>query len=264
MSALLSDSIQHLRKLSTRYNQGGVNLVGFCEFFVDPDISNSYPTAKSAIIVPVSGKASFQFDKQRFTVKKGTLLHGCPGKTLSIKVHGQETFHYIAMYYNEDSDLLFTCALQQTDEILDILKRILELNCSNVLKDQYMLGQLIESFFALVFCDIEDEFDNTEQAILNTLFDYIQENFQNTITLRQLSSIVNEPPARISYIFYKNLGIRPIDYVIDYRMKEAIKLLKSTECNIATAARLVGYSDPCYFSRIFKKRMGFAPSRLKK
>ena len=59
------------------------------------------------------------------------------------------------------------------------------------------------------------------------------------------------------------MKIRPINYLIKYRLEQAIKLLKEEEYTIQEVAALVGYSDPLYFSRIFKKHVGYSPSQVR-
>ena len=80
--------------------------------------------------------------------------------------------------------------------------------------------------------------------------------------MERLAAQVNEKSARVSYLFYKYKQIRPIDYLINYRIKIATELLRSGAYTVTQTAHMVGYKDVCYFSRIYKKRMGFAPTRL--
>ena len=63
-------------------------------------------------------------------------------------------------------------------------------------------------------------------------------------------------------LFYKYKNIRPIDYLINYRVRIATELLRSGDYTVTQAAHEVGYRDACYFSRIYKKRMGFPPTRI--
>ena len=59
------------------------------------------------------------------------------------------------------------------------------------------------------------------------------------------------------------MGIRPINYLIQYRLEQAIELLKDGDYTVQEVSSLVGYSDPLYFSRIFKKHVGYSPSQVK-
>ena len=77
-----------LEILFQEYNQGRIESVGFRSFTLHAGESNSYRTLKSALIVPVSGRAIFSFEHEPFIAKRGLFLHGCPDKTLTISALG--------------------------------------------------------------------------------------------------------------------------------------------------------------------------------
>ena len=95
-----------LEILFQEYNQGRIESVGFRSFTLHAGESNSYRTLKSALIVPVSGRAIFSFEHEPFIAKRGLFLHGCPDKTLTISALGEQDFHYINMYYENDLSLI--------------------------------------------------------------------------------------------------------------------------------------------------------------
>ena len=100
-------------------------------------------------------------------------------------------------------------------------------------------------------------------AILRVfLLDFIAEHYAEPLTLDALAEQVNEKAGHVSYLFYKYKNIRPIDYLINYRVRIATELLRSGDYTVTQAAHEVGYRDACYFSRIYKKRMGFPPTRI--
>lgn len=56
----------------------------------------------------------------------------------------------------------------------------------------------------------------------------------------------------------------PMQYVINIRMNNAVSLLETTDYNATEIAAIVGYDNPLYFSRIFKKQRGASPSDYRK
>ena len=80
----ISDLPNPLKILFQEYNQGQIESVGFRSFTLHAGESNSYRTLKSALIVPVSGRAIFSFEHEPFIAKRRLFLHGCPNKTLTI------------------------------------------------------------------------------------------------------------------------------------------------------------------------------------
>ena len=55
----------------------------------------------------------------------------------------------------------------------------------------------------------------------------------------------------------------PIDFVRHIRITKAIEMLKDTDETLSSIAFSVGFSDPKYFSKVFKKEMGIIPSEYR-
>lgn len=62
-----------------------------------------------------------------------------------------------------------------------------------------------------------------------------------------------------SHTFRKRMGVSPVQYLNTQRIEKAKEFLLSNSMSISTIARLVGFDDPLYFSRVFKKHTGIAP-----
>lgn len=251
-----------LEILFQEYNQGRIGSVGFRSFTLHVGESNSYRTLKSALIVPVSGRAIFSFEHEPFIAKRGLFLHGCPDKTLTISALGEQDFHYINMYYENDRPLLFSHKLKNPEQTFSILEQILKLHPDADIRSQYQQEKLTEEFFAQIFADFQPEETYNESQIMSILLDFIAQHYAEPLTLDALAEQVNEKAGHVSYLFYKYKNIRPIDYLINYRVRIATELLRSGDYTVTQAAHEVGYRDACYFSRIYKKRMGFPPTRI--
>jgi AraC-like DNA-binding protein len=63
---------------------------------------------------------------------------------------------------------------------------------------------------------------------------------------------------------FKDLtGMTPIEYLTQIRINEAKFLLSNSPLNVAEISSIVGYDDPLYFSRVFKKVTGISPKNYK-
>jgi len=69
--------------------------------------------------------------------------------------------------------------------------------------------------------------------------------------------------AYFSTVFKKETGKSFINYLTDYRMEKALRLLIEEEEKTYIIAESVGYADPNYFSYAFKKKFGMSPSKYK-
>lgn len=58
-------------------------------------------------------------------------------------------------------------------------------------------------------------------------------------------------------------GLSPAQYITDFRVNAACRLLEETELPVSAVARSVGYNDSLYFSRIFHKTKGVSPTEYR-
>lgn len=102
-----------------------------------------------------------------------------------------------------------------------------------------------EQFMHQVMEYMEEQMDNSELTI---------DDFANKLLLSRT-------------VFYRKLksivGLTPVDFIRDIRIKRAIQLIESDNFNISQVAYMTGFNDPKYFSKCFKKQMGVTPTEYK-
>lgn len=93
---------------------------------------------------------------------------------------------------------------------------------------------------------------------------FMEEHFDQPITLEQLAKLSFLNPVYFSTIFKKETGVSFTAYLIKLRMDKACELLKTGSVTVAEAAEQVGYQDIRYFSRLFTKCIGIKPKQYQK
>ncbi len=93
---------------------------------------------------------------------------------------------------------------------------------------------------------------------------YINSNYNKCISLDTLADITGYSKSRFSHIFSETIGTTPKKYQNDIRMKISREMLTSTKYTIGDVAESCGFSDPLYFSRVFKKTYGISPTEYRK
>ncbi|MGD6816655.1 response regulator transcription factor [Metabacillus sp. 84] len=93
---------------------------------------------------------------------------------------------------------------------------------------------------------------------------YIQANFTEPITLEEVAGQTNLSPTYFTKIFKEQTGQTFIDCVTELRMKRAKELLAGRDLSLKEIAYAVGYRDPSYFSRVFRKTAGQTPKQFRK
>ena len=93
--------------------------------------------------------------------------------------------------------------------------------------------------------------------------EYIHQHFQEPITIDSLARLEGVSCTLLRSMFRQHTGVSPNEYLITQRISAACRLLSQTDKSVSAVAADVGYHDPYYFSRIFKKKVGVTPLRYR-
>ena len=94
---------------------------------------------------------------------------------------------------------------------------------------------------------------------------YLQHNYMLTdVSLDSISEILNINSSYLSMLFKKSFGVNFVDYLTDLRIRAAKELLADPLLSTAEVARLAGYENPNYFTRVFKKTTGMTPTEYRR
>ena len=97
---------------------------------------------------------------------------------------------------------------------------------------------------------------------IRDVIDYINENYEHTITLDELSAVCYFNKCYLSRLFHRETGFSIHDYIVFRRLSHAIELLHAGH-GIGEAARLSGFKSETYFITTFKKKIGITPYQYK-
>lgn len=100
--------------------------------------------------------------------------------------------------------------------------------------------------------------DRIKQVIL-----YIDEHYTENITLEELARISSYSPTHLSKCFRDATGVPPIRYLNNVRIEQAKYLLQYSSEPINRVMERCGFSDAAYFSRAFKKMLGYSPQTFR-
>ena len=132
-----------------------------------------------------------------------------------------------------------------------------------------VMSNLYSIFYSL-YHNIKNSKDSQEYYYdknldsLHNMIGYIQRNYKNKITLKEIASSGNVCRSNCCEIFQSILNKSPISYLIEYRLNKSIKLLNDTSYTITEIALKCGFNSSSYFTEIFHKQLGCTPSQYRK
>ncbi|BBI32681.1 transcriptional regulator [Cohnella abietis] len=89
---------------------------------------------------------------------------------------------------------------------------------------------------------------------------YLVEKLEHTLTLEELAHHARISKQHLNVLFKSATGFAPIDYYHRMKMRRACQLLDLTDLSVKETCHSLGFKDPYYFSRLFKKIIGLSPS----
>ncbi len=125
------------------------------------------------------------------------------------------------------------------------------------------LNLLLEDVAVRIAEKVNNFNNKSIKLILRKAIDYIQEHYNEQVTLNEVAENIYVSTFYISRMFKKELGKSFVDYLNDVRIEKSKELLKDVKYKTYEVAEIVGISDPHYFSKLFKKYSGMTPSEYR-
>lgn len=108
-------------------------------------------------------------------------------------------------------------------------------------------------------------------SIKNTTFNntaiflkkHIEEHYSEKITIEDLANAAFCSIQNLYRIFQKNFHLSPHNYINKIRLEKASVLLENSERSVTEISEAVGFDDPAYFSKLFKKRYQLSPKKYR-
>lgn len=107
------------------------------------------------------------------------------------------------------------------------------------------------------------KYNHKNIKVISRIKEIIEERYNESISVAKISEEIYLTPNYISMIFKQEMNETITEYIIKVRMEQAKNLLKATDLKILEIAREVGYDDPHYFSKAFKKYTGTHPQKYR-
>ena len=276
--AYVDDDNPNLEDLSVPLR---INNCGYYRVHTTPVIETPHPEGRNdyQLLYIAAGKGHFYFkgSKEETIVPKGNMILFRPkepqvyyyyaeDKTEVYWVHftGSQVEDFLDHYeLPKDENVFFTgispdypwiynqiireLQLQRVnyEELLRILLRHILLTINRYIKEQAQTGT--------------DIINDMERAA-----HYFRENYVKNISIEQFAA---EHLMSVNWFIlsFKNvMKVTPMQYILSLRIAAAKGLLENSNKNINEISEAIGYDNPLYFSRLFKKHTGYSPSQYKK
>ncbi len=94
--------------------------------------------------------------------------------------------------------------------------------------------------------------------------EFVEAQFSSDISLLEISRACGLSPTHLTSLFRRETGKTPYSYVIDRRLREAVRLLRFSGLPIAQVAYEAGFADQQHMTRAFRARLKRTPNAVRR
>jgi Response regulator containing CheY-like receiver domain and AraC-type DNA-binding domain len=140
---------------------------------------------------------------------------------------------------------------EKEDEVLDRLLK---------LETMAELIRLVTSYLSDVCAWVEEKRSGRVSHVIEAIQQFVGDHYAENLTLAEISGHVYLSQTYVSLLFKQETGETIYDYLIKVRIEKAKQLLCDPRMKFYEICEAVGYTDPSYFSKLFKRMTGLTPS----
>ncbi len=245
-----------------------INSCGFQNVISDNTVIRRNGRCDFHILLVNSGMCEAMHNNKYYKLDTGNLVIYAPGEIQQYTFKpGTSTLwcHFTGSIVRE---LLSSCDIKSGVYFLSSNKSILN-SYSNMIHCFYhpMRSKYAHVHFFELIYNISDAIKNLSQNdnpdLILPILTYINANYNNQITLDELSKRAGYSKSRFSHIFSEITGTTPIKYLNDIRLKISCEMLSATNNSVTEIALSCGFNDSLYFRRLFKKKYNMTPSEYR-
>ena len=154
----------------------------------------------------------------------------------------------------------------------ELLAMIIKLGRMQAMENvEFQTRNLLSEIWLLLMEEARDMFHGSKrgqysenQTRIMDMLSYIHENYDHKILLENIAEAASVSSRECIRCFQDCIHKTPFDYVQDYRIRQAEKLLTETNLSVTEIAYATGFSGSAYFGKVFKNLTGKTPGNYRK
>ncbi len=251
--------------------ESGINTVNFVYETEHKSLRQPFCTGLYRVSLVTKGRAEMKCaNGESCELKEGTLFFMFPDK--KYRIDGGDGFMYIYISFNggEAEALLGELGISEENYVFYNFSHLLTFwthaiwrvnsHNSNLVTESVLLHTL--SFFEKGLALSEEK---RETGLFDKISEYIDNNFSDpSMSLKKLGQIFSYSEKYLSYLFKKKMSVNFSSYLNRLRIRTAAELLEDAGLSVRDVSERVGFSDPMYFTKVFKKIIGVSPAEYRK
>lgn len=219
----------------------------------------------------VSGKGIYKVDNKSYDIGIGNTFLIYPGTEITYIADKNEPWEYYWVGFSGNDARII---INQTDFTKDnpVICIDMDDRFEELLMDIYhtkgnsdssiikMSGYLMLALSYLIEKSTHKKLrHNSSNEYTKKALEYIEYHYTEKLTVQDIADYIGISRSQLYRVFMELHQKSPMDIILEYRIRMACQLLKTSKLSIGSVGYSVGFEDNLYFSRAFKKVMGISP-----
>lgn len=213
----------------------------------------------------VSGNGKFHVSGEVFSLTAGDLFFTLPSMQYAIESEDDFEYMYISFLGIRANELADRLHLACRHCLFSGFSDLISLWRSSIIDDRNVFQLRCEGLLLYTFSMLGEQSaaeQNSKQSVIVRIKNDIEEHYNDpTLSLQTVAKKYSYHPKYLSGLYKKVFRIGMTQYIMTLRIQKACTLIEQGVTSVGDIAFQCGFSDPLYFSRVFKQKMGIAPKK---
>ena len=211
----------------------------------------------------LSGSGTYTKGGVDYPLERGVLLFNFAAERYSIRYEKELSYIYIKYYGNRATTLHERFGISGNRFLFTKMDSLIPMWREGIINSSDENADLLSESILLYTFSKLSKIRSDDDNLTTQIVEYLRDNFTDmSLSLQSLANEVGYSSKYMSHFISKELKTTFSDYVKNLRMKRAMLLLEQGITSIKNLAILSGYSDPLYFSKVFKETFGASPKQF--
>jgi len=244
----------------------------------DPKALHFHPHFELLYII--KGVRELEYNGKAYKAQAGDLIVFRPGDE-HVEFMGTKTVSYFFLRFKSEElagarigfpEMLNAgpvLSLPRKSQFIEIFNRMLDEQSSGEEESRILLGAYLVEFVIKLRRAIRETIggdaggDNIEARIIGAM-NLIQRNIGGELDLERVARRAFMSSSHFSHTFKERFGESPKSYQVRKRIEKAMELLKDSSMSAMEISSELGYNDPYFFYRQFRRKTGMTPTEFRK
>ncbi len=205
---------------------------------------------------------SLEIHESELLIVPPYILHEIQMKDFGILSWCHINFDPDSKKFDSEFDDAFKMTGSPAADLQGKIEKMVSLKQTDAVHYRLMTDYILSSIYIKLFDEDKTLTYQSESLWKEAVKNFIQSNVTEKLSINDLSRAFYMSASSFSHKFKKEFNKSPISYIVERKIKQATLLLRQGS-NVKQTSNSLGFTDPYYFSKQFKKIIGVSPSEYK-